>query len=813
MILTIRSLRKTPAMSLTIILLLGFGIGANTALFSLFRATLLRPIPGVKESDTIVRLRRTQNGRAQGNQSYPDYLDFRDQSKTVTDLVAERLVPLRMGGRPAQVLNGAIVTANYFRALGVRAASGRLFGADDDQGPAARVVLSEAFWRRHFGGEPQAVGSTVMLNGYPFTIIGVAAAPFAGVEAGERTEVWMPVTMVSQAMPRNAGYPFLSDRRAGWLTWYGRLRPGITRAQAAREWDGIAAQLERLYPQSNSGRRFEINPHASMSPERRAEVSRLLGLLLGAVCLVLLVACGNAANLLLTRAAARAREMAIRMALGASRGALLRQLVAESLLLVLTGAAVGLLLAPWLIDILAKIWRQPVENLFVLDWGLLGFALLISLLCVLVCGLAPAWSASSTNVAAVLKDASQGAGRKRVRIQRVFVVAQVALSVALLGVSSLVLGSMRRILAIQPGYQARGVVIATMDLSLLGYSRDSGTKFFLDLVRHVSEIPGVRSATLGKSSPAVDWSDRVNVFRLHEAPVQGIREEQAPNAIRTDRNVVAPAYFATLQIPLVAGREFTMADRQGAAPVAIVSRALANRLWTGQNAIGRQILMPVEGQVQATVPLEVIGVAEDSRYRSVLEEPPLLLYVPLLQNYDSIARLMIAVDGPAADFKEPVRRAIQQFNPDLPLRAVSTMEEQIEQSLWQRRAAASVLSLFGALALGLACTGIHGVVAYTTARKTREIAIRMALGSGRAKILRQTAGDAARLALIGIAIGIPLAAWAKPAVADLLYRAEGMTATAFILVTLLFVGIALLASALPARRAASIDPGSVLRHE
>jgi predicted permease len=802
MMLAIRSLRKTPALSVTVILLLGFGIGANTALFSLFRAILMRPVPGVRDSEGLVRIRRTQDGRVQGNQSYPDYVSFRDQSKTVDDLVAERLVPLKMAGRPAQVVTGAVVTGNYFQALGVRPVAGRLFAPGDEQAASGEVVISEGFWRRQFGSDARTVGATLVLNGYPFTITGVAAAPFVGVEQGERAEIWMPVTMVKQAMPRNANYPFLMERRAGWLTWYGRLRPGVTMAQAAREWEGTAAQLERLYPQSNRGRRFEIHAHASMNPEQRGELSRLLGLLFGAVCLVLLVACGNAANLLFARAAERAREMAIRMALGASRGTLLRQLVAETLLLCLASAALGVMLAPWMIEILAKVWRQTVENVFVLDWGVLGFALLISVMCVVVCGLAPAWSASSTNVAAALKDTSQGAGRTRGRMQRTFVVAQVALSVALVAVAGLVLGSMRRILGIQPGYQVRGVAVATMDLSLLGYSPERGTQFFLDLVSHVSTIPGVRSATLGKSSPAVDWSDRVD-----------IRAEESREVIRTDRNIVAPAYFATLNIPLVAGREFTTADRRGTTAVAIVSRALARRLWGEQNAVGRQVLMPGNGQTAAMTPLEVIGVAADSRYRSVLDEPPMLLYVPLLQNYDSIARLMVAVDGRAADFKEPVRRAIQQFNPDLPLRAVSTMEEQVEQSLWQRRAAASVLSLFGALALGLACTGIHGVVAYATARKTREIGIRMALGAGRATVLRQIAKDALRLALMGTAIGIPLAVWAKPAIAGFLYRAEGMTGITFGAVALLFAGVALMASALPARRAASIDPASVLRQE
>jgi predicted permease len=812
--IALRSLRKTPALCGAAVMVLGLGIGANLALFSMFRAVLMRPIPGVRNSDELVRMRRTQEGRVIGNQSYPDYLDFRDQSKTVRDLMAERIVPLRIDGPPAQMVTGAVVTGNYFEALGAKAVLGRVFASEDTRiaGASPVAVLSDRFWRRQFGGETGVVGRILKLNGFPFTIVGVAAAPFEGVEAQEHTEIWVPITMIAQALPRNANYSFLTERRAGWLTWYGRLAAGVTVDAASREWTQIAMQLETRYPQSNRDRRWRIHTHAAMTPGQRENLSGLLRLLLIAVGLVLLIACGNVANLLLARAAGRAREMAIRLALGASRWALVRELLAESLILGLASGAMGLILAPWFTSVLAKVWPRTPEQVFALDWPLLAFGTGISLVCVLVCGLAPAWNTSAVRIGSVLKEASPSAGRGKGRMQRAFVVAQVALSVGLVAVSALVLDSMRRIVAIQPGYQTRGIAVATMDISLLGYDAVRGTRFFMDLTRHVSTLPGVRSATLGKSSPAVDWSDRVNVFRPGEAPPQNPTEEGAPNSIRTDRNIVAPAYFATLGIPLIAGRDFRDSDRTESSRVAIVNQSLARRLWGEQNSLGRQLLMPVDLRT-APVSLEVIGVAADARYRTVLDQPSMLLYVPLTQNYDSIARLMVAVDGNAGEFKEPLRRAIQSFNPDLPLRSVSTMQEQIDQSLWERRAAASVLTMFGLLALGLASTGVHAVVAYATAQRSREIGIRMALGAGRGVVQRQVAGQSLRLALVGIAAGIPIALWAKTVASAFLYQTDGVGAATLGGVAALFAAIALAASAMPARKAASTDPATVLRHE
>jgi predicted permease len=813
--LAARALRKSPGLSLSIVLLLGFGIGANTALFSVLHAILLRPIPGVQHSGDLIRVRRSWNGRAQSNQSYPDYVDLRDRAKSLAGLAAERTISLRMAGPPAQMVPGAIVTGNYFQVLGVRAAAGRLLGPEDDRTPGAHpvVVLSERFWRQQYGGDPALLGRTLILNGYPFTVAGIAAAPFDGVQFGERADFWMPMMMVRAAMTRSPDYHWLTERAAGWLTFYARLKPGIRPQTAEAELNTIARQLEALYPATNSGRSYLVNAPAGMAPEQRASLRSLLGLLGVAVSLVLLIACGNVANLLLARATGRSREMAIRLALGADRRVLLAHLMAESVLLGLGGAALGLLLAPWMRSVLRNVWspqQLALETSRGLDLRLLGFTLGISLLAVLLCGLAPAWIASRMDAGAALKTGSPRAGG-RSRLQQVWVVAQVTLSVALVAAGSMVLRSMQRIVAIDPGYQPDRIVMATMDLSVLGYSPERGTRTFLDLLQCVSAVPGVRSASLAKSSPAVDWSDRVVLFRQGEAPANTAFPAKSPGAVTADQNVIAPGYFRTLEIPLLAGRDFTLEDRSGTTSVAIVSKALAEQLWHGENPIGKRIVVPAPRQ-SLPGPLLVVGVAADSRYRSVLDAPPLLLYIPVLQTYDSIAKLMVAVDGSPSQFAGALRRLIQEANPDLPVR-ISTMRDQLDLSVWRQRAATSLLSFFGLLALALACAGINGVVAYGAAQRTREIGIRMALGAGRAHVLREVVGQAVRLTAAGIALGLPLALWAQPALASFLYGASSLEPLAVAGVPLLFVAVAVGASFRPARRAAATDPVMALRQE
>jgi predicted permease len=410
----------------------------------------------------------------------------------------------------------------------------------------------------------------------------------------------------------------------------------------------------------------------------------------------------------------------------------------------------------------------------VLDVRVLGFNLAATLLAVALFGIAPAWF-------------SMRASLRSGRVMSAWVVAQVALSLALVVNGALVLGSMRRILAIEPGYRAASVLITSMDLSLAAFTPERGTQFFASLIERVGQLPGVRSATIAKSSPAVDWSDRVEVTGGWSA----------------DMNIVAPGYFQTLGVPLLAGRDFAAADRPSAA---IVSKSLADRMWPGGNALGQRL-------TAGTRTLEVVGVAADTRYRTVLEAPPALIYIPLFQNYDSIGRLMVDAAGDPAAMKETLRRVVQQANPELPVRGVATLQEQIDDSLWQRNAAATLLTLFGVFAIVLACAGIYGVVSYATAQQTRDIAIRMAIGAERIDVLRQVLARTIRLAAAGIAIGAPLAFWAKPALAGMLYAATGTETVTFAGAALLFVLVAALAAAVPARRAATIDPALALRAE
>jgi predicted permease len=608
-------------------------------------------------------------------------------------------------------------------------------------------------------------------------------------------------------MTRNPTYSWLTERRAGWLTYYGRLKPGTALPAARAELDTIARRLELSYPESNAGRGFEVSPHPSMSPEQRASAMDLLLLLSAAVGIILLIACGNVACLLLARATSRIREMSIRLALGASRWELMRQMLAESVLLGAGGAALGLALAPQLLRLFQTSWGPgglSTSRAAILDPGVLGFALGVSLLAVVLFGIAPAWMTAAVDISSALKASSPQTGRTRGWLQRGWVIAQVMLSVALVTGGSLVLRSMQKILAIDPGYRSNQVVMASMDLSLLGYSAERGTQFYLNLAERVSSLPGVRSVSLGKSSPAVDWSDRVVAFREGEVAT--------PGAITTDRNVIAPGYFRTLGISLLAGRDFNLADRTGSQGVAIVSKTLANSLWPAQNPIGKRIVLP---DVSRAIPqlLTVIGVAADSRYRSVLDQPSSLLYVPLAQNYDSIARLMVSVDGDPSRFKSTLRHAIELANPDLPIRTIDTLPEQVSRSLWRRRAALWLLTLFGVLGLTLACAGVHGVVAYSTMQRTREIGIRMALGADRASVAGLILKQALKLTAIGIVLGLPIALWSKPLLTSFLYGASSLEPVVLAAVPLLFGIMAVAASFVPARRASAIDPAITLRQE
>ncbi|MCU1236014.1 MAG: permease, partial [Candidatus Solibacter sp.] len=736
--------------------------------------------------------------------SYPDYLDIRDRAATLAGVAAHRSGAVRLSGEPAQLISAAIVTGNYFTVLGVRPAAGRLLTPDDDHVSDAHpvAVISELFWQKQFAGDPAVVGRSVALNGYPFTVIGVAES-FSGIEFGQSNAVWVPMAMVRHFMTRQPDYNWLTNRRAGWLTFFARLKPGVTATAAQAEINGIARDLESRYSDTNQGREFRVEPRADLTAEQAASLRSLLGMLLLAVSVVLLITCGNVAVLLLARATARVPEMALRLALGAGRSALVRMLLLESTILALASAALGVLLAPWMVAALRRAcrWEDLTRSDFsVVNWNVLAFTAGVSVLCVVLFGLPPAWFAMRTDPAAGIRNGSAQAGGARSLLQSAWVVAQITLSVALTAGGGSVLHSMQRILAIDPGYRPQPVVVATLDLSVLGYSPERGTRFLLELTERLSRYPGVRAASTAKSSPAVDWSDRVAVFG----------EGDAKGRLTVDQNRVTPQYFRTLGIPLLAGRDFARTDTAGRAPVAILSKSLADHLWPGADPIGRRIVIPIDRE-PLPPPVQVIGVAADSRYRSILDAPPYIVYTSVLQGYDSIARVMVAVDGAPGQFRTTLRQAIGQMDPALPVAGITTLQEQIGAGLWRERAAATLMGFFSVLALGLACAGLYAIVAFTVARRTREIGIRMALGADRPAVVRGVVSFALRHALAGIAIGVPLAFLARPTLRPFLYRAPSLDGVLLLGVPLLFVAIAMAAAAFPARRAASTDPSITLR--
>ncbi len=796
-----RATRRSPGFLAAAALLLGCGTGGSSAVFSVMRQVLLAPIPGVSRSEELVRFRRAQGSKTQNNQSYPDYVDIRDGSRALDGVIAERTGSMLVGIEAPRMEASAIVTGNYFQVLGVRAAAGRLLSPNDDRTPGAHpvAVISEAYAKRQSG---PSVGRSIVLNHRTFTIVGVAAAPFGGVEYGQPVSIWIPMAMMRTFLTRQDNDALFSMRSAGWLTVYGRLARGVGLESAQAEAHTLASALAAQYRDTNRGRDFLLHDHAGMTPQARENLRTLLLLLFAAMGMVLVVACGNVAILMLARAATRAREDAIRLALGTGRWGLVAQAFWESLIVGVAGGVMGAIFAPWMRTGLRQIWKGPE---LVPASGPDGIGLLfiaaISAAAIVLFGTAPAWARTRTHPAAALRSGSAGAAHGS-GIQRVWVVSQVALSVALVAGGSLVWRSMQRILAIDPGFAAARVVSVGMDLSILEYTAEPGSRLFSRMLERAAAIPGVRSATLAKSSPAVDWSDRVEVGRTGD--------DGAP--IPVPQNRIAPGYFRTLGIALLAGRDFSNTDTPLSGGVAIVSEALAGRLWPGANALGQWIVLPVQGEPMPA-PLQVVGVAADARYGSVLEPPPPLLYIPLWQNYDSIARVMVAVDGPPAGFKVALLQAMRSVEPRLPFTAAATLEEELAAPMWRRRYAAWVLGFFGMLAVLLACAGIYGVTAYTTARRRREIGIRIALGGRPAQVLRAIMWQAVRLAGWGILVGLLLAYSARPLERAFLFESNGLEPIAYVGVPLLFAGLAVVASLMPARRAAATDPISALRQD
>lgn len=808
---SIRMLWKSPAFTLVAVISLALGIGLNTAIFSLVNVILVRPLPIVKEQSTLMWLRAPI--------SYPDYIDYREQSQSFEGMAAitgTSEFSLSSGGDP-ELITGEFVTENYFDLLGVGAIKGRTFDRAEGQTPTPVVVLSEHLWRTRFNSDSSLIGNQISINGLGFTVVGVAPEKFIGTEVGLNRELWVPLAMQPVLNPPEAarladpGANRFKERNSHWLAVFGRLKPAVSREQAGSELSNVA----RHVAEANTGK---VNPETlrsvqllamrgGMDPRDQEEALPLAGIVMAVVGLVLLIACANIASLLVARAAMRRRETAIRQALGASRPRLVRQWLTESILLGLAGGFFGLLLALWSNQLLISyLQTTPLASLDLgLDYRVLAFTLAVSVFTAVVFGLAPALQASRLDLVVALKsdDAAQRTGSRRSRLRAVFVTAQVTLSVVLLVGAGLFIRSLQSANTIDPGFRVDRALLVPINLGLLRYKETEGVNFYSELLRRVEAQPGVERASLVRFSQLGFSYAQFTVF----AEGKGVSE--ADEGVSVGFNVVGPNFFKTMETPLIRGREFTEADRKGAPGIVVLNETLAAMLWPGENTLGKRVSL--EGPKGPF--LEVVGIARDSKYRSLGEPPRPYVYHPMFQSYDPKMTLVVRTKGEPQSVAGAVREQIRALDSNLPVAKVQTLRDQLDLSLFPSRVAAWTLGGFGFLALLLAAIGLYGVVSYSVAQRSREIGVRMALGAREKDVLRLVLGEGLFVIGVGLALGLVLAFAATRLIAGFLYGVGATDALTFAGVPLLLGLVAMVASYIPARRATKVDPLVALRYE
>jgi len=784
------------------VLSLALGIGVNTAIFTLVRAVLLPPLP-VPDAGRLVAIyhRYTRGREYLSSTSYPDYEYYRDHNRVLSGLMAFARIPMDVRiGEQAEQISGELVTPNYFSVLRLQAPIGRTFLAGD----STVAVIGGRLWRTRFNGDPHVIGRTIRIGRHPFTIVGVAPEAFRGVvlDWGDPPDLWVPIAAFREAVPiLPAG--MLQFRGDDWLLVTGRLEPGVSLGQAQAALKGLAGQLAQAYPKTSENWTAAVLPlsRARFWPEYRESIAAFLGLLAAVTGVVLLIACFNVANLLLTRGMKRQREIAVRLALGAGGRRLVRQLTTESVLLSLVGGAAGIAVGAWTLALIRSYPRPFKIPLAVdthLDLPALAFALLLALVTGVLFGLVPARRATRPDLVASLKADAAGQGLRGFALRNALVVAQVALSLVLLIGAGLFVRTLRKAQTSDPVFRTGRAVLVDLDLAVAGYKDSRGKQFYAQALERIRSLPAVES-------PALVWIPPLGNMR-------GGTDVLPPGASRplqVNWNIVTPGYFRTLGLPLDRGRDFDARDTEDAPPVAIVDEVMARRFWPGEDPVGK-LLRRADPQSPA---LQVIGVVTDGHMQTFREAVRPCFYRPLAQSYVPEMTLIARTPGGPQPAIAEIRRELRTLDKDLPVTDVETMHAHLDRALSQERLTASLLSGLGLLALALAVIGIYGVMSFSVAQRTREIGIRMALGAEAPVVLAMVLRNAAVLVGAGLATGWAAAVIVTRYAASLLYGVSPTDPWTFAAVTVVLSAAAGVACYLPARRAARVDPMVALRYE
>ena len=826
----VKMLWKSKGVTVVAVISLAVGIGANSAIFSIVNSLLLRPRP-LANPEQIVELYSGDNEQPYHTTSYPSYVDFRDRNEVFSGLAAYGIRQFKLGGaNEVEQIWGEAVSANYFDVIGIQASQGRTFVAEEGEIPNRNpvVVLSHGLWKRRFNSDPSLVGQTITVNNQSLTVIGIAPPQYTGMMRGLSSEIWVPA-MIMPALERSLGDGLVTSRGNKWLILVGRLKPGATIEQARARFDLLSKDMQAAHPREwvrekgNSRREQYVSVLAEsetrIHPQMREAAYAVAALLFVIVNLVMLIACMNLASMLLARAVARRNEIAVRLALGAGRLRIIRQLLTESVLLSLIAGAAGILLAVWLLDLVLAFMPALPEGFRIaidmhLDWRVVVYTIVVSTVTGIFFGLAPALQSSKGDVSTILKDdssASTGRYRKS-RLRMSLVVAQVAFSLLLLIGAGLVLRTLEKIRPTRLGYSSDNIVIAPLNLDERDYDRRKIHEFYRGLSEGVRALPGVENVSLVEGIPGGFLSGS-----RRSVEIEGYKPNPG-ESLHLDAIFAGPHYFTNMKVPIVQGRDFDERDQDGATCVAIVNEVFAQRYFggTGQS-LGKRLFRDV-GEKNEKQVCEVVGVIRDNNWHALEKSPPPFFALAVMQSDFRRMSLMANTNSDPQSLVSGVRRTIQQLDPKMPVADVQTIGENFSVTLYPFRLLAAVMGACGLMALLLATVGIYGVVSYSVAQRTREVGIRMALGAVRSDILKLVVGQGMIVVgyglIIGLLLGFALTRVLTSSIffeTDLLFGVSATDNLTFIGVTSLLALVALAACYVPALRATKVDPVVALR--